>query len=1072
MDKLVQKLAASWPGESNLKLGSAAPGRSVTGSAANDVVAVSRKAACASRRIIGNLLLDSALCAAIFFMHAVGLAWGQQLPIHCYDVQDGLAHSSVHSILQDSKGYLWFGTWEGLSRFDGTRFTNYGTHDGLGDPIINDLAEDPGGHLWVATNGDGVSLFIDDPQESPLGITTRRGEATRRKFASFPVGASPESNRVNTFLFDSGGNLWCATDAGLYRAAASSVRETRPSFEVIVPHSGPAEHTPAFADRQGRLWFGLHDQLIEVTGGRIIKYAPGDGVGSAEITSISQDRNGRVIVANLLGVFEFMEAPDRLGDGKWNRLGLDLRRDQSVHSMLTDSTGAVWFGTANGLIKRERGRQALYTSAQGLSNDQVMALFEDRAFDLWIGTDGGVCKLSMDGIVRYTRREGLPDYSVTSIFEDNSARVYAQTVYGGDAEIVSGKVVPIPESQTAPFNATYTKILQDRKGQWWVGTPRGLYRFPEGRLRFHEGRKLTEADGIPEVPITALHESPAGRLWVSSYNDLYWIDPLPGRQPIFRHLPTNRDLPFPGASYMISDPSGALWFGKQEILGRVKNATFELMHAKPGLPETNPRAFYLDSRGWLWIGLRYGGVSMTKDPTASTPEFVNYSTANGLASSSVWSISEDNSGRMYFATGRGLDRLDPRSGNIRHFDTADGLTGNQVRGCMRDSRGNIWIATTTGLSMLNPIAEHQAVCPPPVYLNRIQAAGEEVPISETGRLNMTGIILPASRNSLLIGFLGLDYRGVRELRYQYRLEGLDADWTQPTDQRSVNYGRLPPGSYRFQVRAINRDGMASPAPAVLEFRILRPVWQQWWFLTLMTIATGLSGYAIYRLRVARFIEIARVRTRIASDLHDDIGANLSKIAILSEVANQQLRDAHPGLEPPLSAIARISRESVASMSDVVWAINPARDSLVDLTRRMREFASDTFTARNIAFEFRSPSTTSALKMGTDLRRTVYLIFKEAVNNIVRHSECTSALIDFHLDGSWFELKVSDNGMGFDPGRITEGNGLLNMRKRAEHSGGGLNVRSSHRSGTVIVLRIPVRRRPWPEGFKNLDGLGE
>ncbi|HYK90229.1 MAG TPA: triple tyrosine motif-containing protein, partial [Acidobacteriota bacterium] len=452
--------------------------------------------------------------------------------------------------------------------------------------------------------------------------------------------------------------------------------------------------------------------------------------------------------------------------------------------------------------------------------------------------------------------------------------------------------------------------------------------------------------------------------------------------------------------------------------------------------------------------------------TASTPEFVNYSTANGLASDAVWSITEDNSGRMYLATGRGLDRLDPQSGHIRHFGTPDGLAGDQLRGCMKDSQGNIWIATTTGLSRLNPRAEREEFCPPPVYLSQIQAAGEEIPIAETGRLSMTGLILPAAHNSLLIGFVGLDFQGVRELRYQYKLEGIDADWAPPTGQRSVNYARLTPGSYRFLVRAINKDGMTSPAPAVLEFRILRPVWQQWWFLTLASMAAGWAIYSIYRMRVVRFIEIASVRTRIASDLHDDIGANLSKIAVMSEVANQQLGSAYPGLEQPLWAIARISRESVASMSDVVWAINPARDSLVDLTRRMREFSSDTFTACSIAFEFRSPSATPGMTMGADLRRTVYLIFKEAVNNIVRHSGCTRAAIDIQTNGSWIELRVSDNGRGFDPCRIIEGNGLLNMRKRAERSGGNFSVSSSHRSGTTVALRLPVRRQTWTERIKN------
>jgi len=485
-----------------------------------------------------------------------------------------------------------------------------------------------------------------------------------------------------------------------------------------------------------------------------------------------------------------------------------------------------------------------------------------------------------------------------------------------------------------------------------------------------------------------------------------------------------------------------------------------------GLPETDPRALFLDSRGWLWIGLHCKGVSLTKDPTAESPKFASFSTANGLASDTVWSIAEDDFGRIYLGTGRGLDRLDPITGRIRHFTAADGLAGDIITDCLKDHSGNIWVATSMGLSRFDPRAERVMSGPPPIYLSRVIVAGEDLPLPETGAARMPGLALAASRNNLLIEYVGLNFQGERALKYQYKLEGVDADWSPPTDQRSVNYARLTPGSYRFLVRAINQEEIASLEPAVLEFRILSPLWQRWWFLTLAACCGGLTVHAIYRYRAARLVELERVRTRIASDLHDDIGSSLSQIAILSEVLCQHEELDNPRLALRLARIARISRESVEAMSDIVWAINPQRDQLRDLTRRMRRFASETLPARNIALRFLAPEGDQDLKLGPDLRRQVFLIFKEAVNNIACHSACAEAEIESRIEGAWLVLRLSDNGQGFDPTLASRGQGLPSMRRRARSLGGELEVISQPDQGTTVTLKVRHSRPGWIRRGRN------
>jgi signal transduction histidine kinase len=287
--------------------------------------------------------------------------------------------------------------------------------------------------------------------------------------------------------------------------------------------------------------------------------------------------------------------------------------------------------------------------------------------------------------------------------------------------------------------------------------------------------------------------------------------------------------------------------------------------------------------------------------------------------------------------------------------------------------------------------------------------------------------------------------------------GANEEWSTPTDQRTINYAGLSPGRYRFMVQAVTVDGTISPGPATIRFTILRPIWQRWWFVTLALILTGLVGAAIIRSRVARLIELERVRTRIAADLHDDIGSALSRIAILSEVARRQ-GNVEAAVGEPLEVIAGASRDLVDSMSDIVWAINPNKDHLRDLMQRMRRFASDLFTARQIEFTFDAPGEEQALKIGADLRRQVFLIFKEAVNNIARHSGCTKAQIEMRIENRWLTVKVADNGPGFDSSGAGEGQGLVSMQARAKELGGKLEIFSNNETGTTVLLKVPLAGR--------------
>jgi two-component sensor histidine kinase len=529
----------------------------------------------------------------------------------------------------------------------------------------------------------------------------------------------------------------------------------------------------------------------------------------------------------------------------------------------------------------------------------------------------------------------------------------------------------------------------------------------------------------------------------------------------FHHYSDKDHLPRFDTFYVSSfaeDRAGNLWIGFSGDggLARYRDGRFTLFTANDGVPAGQIRNMLIDSAGRLWAASYRGGLSRIDDPSAERPRLVTYTTADGLSSNEIAGVSEDQWGRIYIGTGRGIDRLDLAMGRIKHYTTADGLPLSKMYGTLRDRKGALWFNFQTGPVRLVPEPDPPPV-PPPVLIIGLRIAGETQQISALGEKEIAPIELGPYKNQLRIDFVALGFSSAEGLLYQYKLEGTNQDWSPFTDQRTVNFANLAQGRYRFLVRAVNADGVMSETPASFSFTILPPVWQRWWSIAIVAAMIGLIAYGLYRYRVARFLEIEQMRTRIAADLHDDIGANLTKIAILSEVAHQQLGADNRPANSTLTSIANISRESVASMRDIVWAINPRRDRLLDLTRRMREFASDIFTSRDMEFRFSAPDRDRELRLSPKVRRDVFLIFKEAVNNVARHSGCAKAAIEVSVENGCLVLSVSDDGKGFDATGASEGEGLLSMQQRAESFGGALEINSREGNGTAVQLKVPVSR---------------
>jgi histidine kinase/DNA gyrase B/HSP90-like ATPase/histidine kinase/YXYXY domain-containing protein len=440
-------------------------------------------------------------------------------------------------------------------------------------------------------------------------------------------------------------------------------------------------------------------------------------------------------------------------------------------------------------------------------------------------------------------------------------------------------------------------------------------------------------------------------------------------------------------------------------------------------------------------------------------DFVRYSTAEGLSTQSASSVTSDEFGRIYIGTGRGLDRLTPETGQIENFTTADGLPGSNPLMSYRDRKNNLWFITQNGLARFVPEPPRERKAPN-VFITGVRVSGISQAISILGETSIPAMELDSDQRQITIDFLGLGVNLGERLKYEYRFN--ESDWTR-TDERTVNFANLGAGKYQFEVRAQTADRIYSQS-ATVSFLISAPLWQRWWFIAALIVSVSLIIYFFYRFRVSRLLEVANMRTRIATDLHDDIGANLTKIAILSEVAQQRLEQNLGASENDrdnlFGSVAEISRESVSSMSDIVWAINPKKDSLIGLTRRMRQYAEEILERRDICLEFNAPVVEPDIKLDANLRRNIYLIFKESINNIVRHSDADAVKINFNLLDKELILQICDSGDGFNTMREYDGNGLLNIKKRAEDCGGRLEIESDAGAGTKIILRLRLKSPAW------------
>lgn len=983
----------------------------------------------------------------------------QQLPRLTYGPADGLASRFVHRIRRDARGFLWFCTKDGLSRFDGHRFVSYSEDDGVPTHDVYDVVAAHDGTYWIGTNGGGVAQLLDRPSRDARGHLSLFGPV-------YNVGTGTLANRVNVMLEDHAGRIWAGSDTGV---AVLDRRRADRFVDIRMPEG--AQTWAMIEDPHHVVWIGTNHGLFGWTADdRLVHLdAAPFSDGSDKIRDLAIDRDGRLWIATRVGIFAGDSAQlAAAGTAPAAALGPLSKRYTTddglgypwVESLYITQAGQVWAGTyAHTLHRLVDGRfvPVPLDDAKGIS---IQSIIEDPDGHVWLSTQVGATELALDGFTIYSTADGLANTPFRSIAEDQAGHIM---VVNGAAEIsrLEGARfrtvrADLPKDFAIPWASPGAYL--DRDDGWWVLATRGTYRFhaDAGFTRLRPTSPATFAlDSIDgETPgVQTAFQTSSGDVWLG-YSTLR-SGRLAVWSPETQSLRVFTDADGLPSSFLAStfaeDASGTIWIGGLiGGLARYQHGRFTIWSPQDSGLMGMVTALLVDPQQRLWIGSTSRGLSRA-DVRGDQLQLTSFTTANRLSSNDVRCLTIDAAGKLYLGTGRGIDRLDPVTNEVTHHNPMAGLGGEFVMSAYRDRAGALWFGTLQNVVRYQPQPDLSPDLK--MYVSGVSVAGSATAVPTLGAPEVTGLSLAPDQHDVAIDFFALG-RGARgNVRYQYRLEESAETWID-VPERSIHFGALAPGGYRVEIRALVGDRVAVTQPAIVTFDVAAPFYLRWWFLSLTAVVIGAAAAGVYRVRVRRVVEIERMRTRIATDLHDDIGANLTQISILSELARQQGADPS-GAAPALDRIATVARDSVDSMSDIVWAISARHDRLEDLASRIRRTAADVVEPRGIRLEFQAPDKLASVHLAAEFKRQVFLVAKEAVNNAARHARCTVVRVELKVVRGQLTLTVADNGRGLPAERSAMGHGLESMQLRAKAVSGTIAITSAPNEGTQIVLTAPL-----------------
>ena len=965
---------------------------------------------------------------------------------------DGLSSNMILSIVQDTEGFMWFATPDGLNRFDGYSVEIYRSdpQDRNSLPInaLNSLTESRNGeYLWVGTEGGGLV----------------RLEKRTRTFTRFTSDSHVLDYNVVQHIFeDDDGTLWLATNGSMLvlRISGDSIQSAR-SLVVEPPRSSRLWRNffaMSHKDKFGRLWFATWGGLyfFDREHGSLERSQATPHVDS--ITTITEDGDGTLWFGTMhRGMYR-----------------VDAARGKTIHvadtgqvlaSYAVDTT-TVWFSTRSGELFSIDTRTNVCTPIllDGKSVGRILTLFKDRTGSNWLGTeDEGLFTLFPSREIT-TYKNVTDDHpganSVWSLCETRDGTLWVGTSNGV-------KILDRSSRQLRDTPLTHLKnhqvraILEDGDAMWFGLLEDGLWKWEQGRNRWkHFIHNPKDSNSIQVINVYALHRDRRGVLWIGS-NDggLTRFNPV---SEVFKN--------YKPKSYWVTaiheDDLGHLWLGTWAYgLCRFDPdaETFEyfsLISTRPNIIAANSVLAIHASRsqpGVLWLAMNGSGLvcfdTKSRQQTA-------YTTVDGLPNNFVYGIVEDTLGNLWVSSNAGVSQFNPEPKSFRNFTAIDGLQGNQFNmgAAMLSTRKEIFFGGQYGLNSFVARRRPNSL-PPQVSIKSVTVSGEAMNFAEDGSQDEK-LVLPHDATDIAIEFVGLHYDEPTKNKYAYQMLGLDSSWIPADDERKAVFATLVPGEYVFSVKVANSDGVWSE-PRVLLITVLRPIWQRWWFLFTAAVLLFALAMVFYRSQInrvkeierARVLEEQRIRSELKIDMHDSFAGVIAKMSGLASDLREENDLSDEETKERLERIADYSAALQQSYSAIQWGYDQHKESLFDLMDQLKQYGETLFARSGAKFHLATGMQSFInIKLPMECRKELLLLFCEAMNNSAKHSDGSSEItLSAKVENETLKVCLQDNGHGFDEDKSGRKNGLIHMRKRAAKLNGTLDIESANGSGVKITF---------------------
>ena len=978
--------------------------------------------------------------------------------------EQGLTASPVRALLQTRDGYLWLGGDDGLARFDGLRFVSFGVPEGIKCGPVSALLEDQRGALWIGSVGNGLCCWQNN------------------RLTTFHRGDGLPAEAISALAEDSDGQLWVGTDAGLVLWHGNRPLPLK-AANVFAGH----RITALLKDQHGQIWIGAK-------GVGIFKYVNGefaalsaDGTGELLKDShcLLMDQTGKLWV----GAGEDSVLCRDRGSWRTYRIPHNLAKAY-VSALAEELNGTIWAGAASGgLLEWRDGKFSSIPVGTGLAGNLIESMLSDHSGQLWVGTDVGLNRIRHKSLFALSQGEGLGFGAAKGLAEVRPGVVWAAKPTDGLYRWDGKSFGRLFARGLSSRDSQITGLLVTHEGFCWVSTTNSLLLYKDPIAAADEVRVI--ADAKPNV--ISLAESRDGTLWLGTEDGKLW-ELREARWTEQTNLP-----PSGAITAMAADTDGCLWVGTEENgLYRVGNNGIQHLARHEGLPREAISTLYLDSAGVLWIGSAGEGLSRWRNGHID-----RFSVAQGLPAD-ISQILEDDSGRLWLGSKTGIaciskQRLDDLvSGKVpvvypQLFGRTEGMLSEECSGGfspagLKMKSGLLWFSTLKGVVVVDPFVQPVAVRMPTTMLEEVlvdrapdpmfhgsnpqRAAGDLSSPNE--KFQDETLRITPGRHQVEFLYTGLNSDVPEQIRFRYRLDGLDNDWVEAGTRRAAFYSYLPPGDYRFRLAACNGDGIWTNNTSELKLSVLRHFWQSWWFITLAALSLLALVAATVRIVEKKKLSsrlklleqeraLERERTRIAQDLHDEMGAKLCRISFLSEHTRRgQLQPSE--LKDQITSISDASRELLHSLDEIVWAVNPQNDTSEHVASYISQYAQDYFQVTGIQCELDIPAQLPSYPLSSQIRHQLFLAVHEALTNILKHSGATQAKVSMAFKNESLEINIFDNGKGFDAGaKLADaglgsglsGDGLINMRKRLENLGGSCQIDSTPGRGTQICFVIPL-----------------